>query len=49
MLLRREKFSFSDNKIHFIDNVIDVLGPRFYCNFMAIAIFFAFFWQFYGE
>ena len=50
MLLRREKLSFSDDKIHFFDNIIDVLGPRFYCNFMAMAIIFvAIFWQFYGE
>ena len=51
MKLRREKVSFSDNKIHFFNNIIDVLGPRFYCNFMvAIAIVFvAIFWKFYGE
>ena len=50
MLLRREKVSFSDNKIHFSDNIIDLLDPRFYCNFMAIArSFVAIFWQFYGE
>ena len=46
----RRKVSFSDNKIHFFDNIIDVLGPRFYCSFMAIAIVFvAIIWQFYGK
>ena len=31
------KIKFLDIIIRFLDNIIDFLGPRTFCNFMAIA------------
>ena len=47
---KKRKINFSDNEVRFFDNIIDVLGLRFYRNFMTIAIVFvAILWQFCGK